>query len=144
MIGMLAAFATAIYIFRVQLAGTKVSHSQTRAGADCYAGVSLNADGTEYAWSAAGSATGFDLGNWLVNGSASEFWARCTLNAGTLDGANSGVGSWLRLNTTRNWAILRTVNGADTADIDIDIATDSGGANIFASANYALSATREP
>lgn len=141
---MLAAFATASFVPLAQLAGTKPTHSQTRTAADCYAGVGLNANGTEYAWSAAGSPTGFDLGNWLVAGVASQFWARCTLNSGTLDGANSGVGSWLQLSTTRNWAIIRTVNGTDAADIDIDIATDSSGANIIASANYVLSATREP
>ncbi len=126
-----------------QLAGDGVNHTQTRAGANCYAGVRLSLGGTEYAYSAAGSPTGFNLGSWLLSGDAADFWARCTLNSGTLDGANSGVGSWLQLNTTRSWAIVRTTNGNDTADFDIDIATDSGGANIIASANYTPSATRE-
>lgn len=124
------------------LAGDNAAHTNS-VPTNCYAGVSLNSNGTEYAYSALGSATGTDLGDWLESGSADQFWARCTLNAGTLDGANSGTGSWLQLSTTRNWAIVRTTVGTDTADIDIDIATDSGGSNIVASANYTLSATEE-
>ncbi len=126
-----------------QLAGDGASHSRFRFGADCYAGVSLNANGTEYAWSNTGSPTGTNLGSWLVSGDADQFWARCTLNSGSLDAVNSGTGSWLQLNTTRNWAIVRTTDGTDLADFDIDIATDSGGANIVASANYTPSASRE-
>lgn len=125
------------------LVGDDVNHTRISASpANCTSGVSLNSDGTEYAYSSGGSATGTNLGTWRTSGASSNFWTRCTLNSGTLDAANSGTGTWIANTSTLGWAIIRTTDGVDTGDFDLEIATDSGGSTIVASANYTPSANR--
>lgn len=128
-----------------QLSGTVAGHIQSAFGGDCYAGIQLKSSGGEYYYPANGSLPGASqlIQSWLLAGSAADFWVRATLNSGTLDGFNSGTGTWLALSTSRQWAVLRPSSsaGEDTADIDLDIATDASGSNIIASANYLLSAT---
>lgn len=108
-----------------------------------YSGVQLNADGVQYRATAGGGWTGVGGGHWLVSGTAAQFWVRATLVTGTMDWVNSGYGSWLQLDTTRNWGLVDTSPGvaAETGTVRLEIATDSGGANIIAGpVDYTLSA----
>lgn len=124
------------------LFGDDANHSRINTG-DCYAGVSLNSDGTEYAFSNAGSATGTSMALWMLSGENTNYWARCTLNSGTLDASNSGTGSWIALSSTLSWAIIRDTTGTDAADFDLEIATDASGSPVIVAAtNYTLSANR--
>lgn len=126
---------------QTSLAGTQGAHTRTRFADDCYAGVYLKNDGVEWAYSNAGVPEGTNLGDWLEVGTTSEMWVRCTLNAGTLDGANSGTGSWLAMTTSRGWAVVDTTipGGPDTANFDLEMATDAGGVNIIETKNYIVS-----
>ena len=127
----------------VQLAGTSAEHTRFRELANCVAGVHIDTNGTEYAHSNAGVNQGDALQSWLVGGAASSFYIRCTLNSGTLDDDNSGTGTWLQLNTSRAWSIIRTTQGIDTAQIKLEIADDASGTNILTSAIYNLRAERD-
>lgn len=131
--------------YATSLAGTQVSHTRTRVGGDCYAGVYLKNDGVEYSYSNAGVAEGTNLGDYVDVGDAANLYVRCTLNSGTLDGANAGTGSWLQLNTSRGWAIAdtTTTGGADTGNITLEIDTEGDGSNIIQSQTYALSADQQ-
>jgi len=136
---------TASYVLKairegVSLIGTTSSHTRTRQGADCTAGVSLNSNGTEYAHSNAGVATGTTLGSWLVGGAASGFYVRCTVLAGALTTGTEDT--WQVLSTTRNYTVVQTEAdvGPATAWIRIEIDTVGDGTNIIETAQYNLSA----
>ena len=129
---------------QVQLNGTASQHTRVNASGDCYAGVSLNANGNEYAFSNAGSQTGSLLQAWLLDGSAGDYYARCTVTADSIDAGSSAEDTWLQLNGTRNWYVIdETIPGGEvTATITIDIAGGSGGTPLYATDSYALSATQ--
>lgn len=125
---------------KVRLRGDTVSHSRTTIDPqDCTAGVALGSNGNEYAYSATGTAQGTLLQTWLLRGVNSNYYARCTVNSGTLSAGTEDT--WLQLNALRGWQITQTTVGTKTADIDIEIAFDASGNIILATANYTLSAT---
>lgn len=105
-----------------------------------YAGVQINADGYQYYANSTG--TWIQMTSYWADGNSSAlYWVRAT-SSDTLDWVDSGTGSWLQCNTTRNWGIVDTTAGVipETASVTIDIATDSGGSNIVATETYTLSA----
>ncbi len=125
----------------VELQGTTGYHWTSRVDADCTAGVSLNSNGTEYAYSASGSATGTNLGPWLQGGANSDFYVRCTVISGTL--TTGTTGSWEVMSTTRNYTIVdTTIVASKTTTIQLEIASDALGADIVATAQYVLVAER--
>ena len=101
-----------------------------------YSGIQLNSNGTQYRYAFNGGTLG--LTTWLLGGTAAQFWARCTVNAGTLDGGSSATGTWLNLAITRDWYITDSIpnSGTVTVDFDIEIATDASGVDIIKSQNY--------
>ena len=109
----------------------------------CYAGTFFGPDGNQYAYSAAGVATGTDFGPYIFNGTTSDVWLRCTVNSGTLDGGSSSTGTWLSGVAEPAWYIVDSSadDGAETASITVEAATDSGGSNIVDSETYTLSAS---
>lgn len=119
-------------------------YSNTRNQATTFAGVQLNANGKQYYKSYNGVYTQETQGTpdpWLIIGSNDGFWARCTEDDKTLNDDNSGVGTWLRLDTTRSWSIVDTTAGPiPTIDctITLEIATDSSGTNIIATQQFYL------
>lgn len=108
------------------------------SGSNTYSGVSINSNGNQYWYSAAGSATGTLVDAWLVSGTNSDFWVRCTLNSGSLGAGSSATGSWIACTSTTGWFVLDTDGSvaSQSANFDIDIATDSGGSNIVATETY--------
>ncbi len=104
------------------------------------AGVTLQTDGTVTFLSSGGSApSGVAWYTPTTVGIGSTHWARCTVNSGTLSSATA-TGVWLDISTGRTWSRNRTTVGTNNANITIQIATDSGGTNIVASATFPLSA----
>lgn len=125
------------------LAGTQSTHENSASSGTVWAGVNLHSNGTEYSYSAAGSSTGNNLGAWLEGGANTDFWVRCT-TSDSLDGTSSATGSWLAMSTSRAWAVSKATGfGVTQATLTIEIATDSGGANIIDSQNYTIRAVRE-
>jgi hypothetical protein len=100
--------------------------------------LSFLSDGT---WSATLEASASKSGNWgtpTTAGAGSGFWIRFTRTFFSGGAGNSATGStgWLQLNTTRDILVERTSGfGVTTADYTIEIATDSGGSNIVATAS---------
>lgn len=59
-------------------------------------------------------------------------YVRATLNSGTF---NTGTtGSWLALTSNRSWLVRTTISATRFTSTTFEIATDSGGTNIVASA----------
>jgi len=89
--------------------------SNYRYGSTCYAGVQFNANGTEYEYTASGSASS-NQGAWLDSGLNSQVWVLWTRTGGTLSSWNSLNPGTVRrqLSTTRSYRINRTTNGTNT------------------------------
>ena len=116
-------------------------HDLININADCTAGVSFNSNGTEYAYSNGGVATGASLGSWLDGGANSDFYIQCTVISGTLTTGTEDT--WQIMSTTRGWTVKETTDGQfETATIKIEIATDALGADIVATGQYVLKAAR--
>jgi hypothetical protein len=92
-------------------------------------------------WSATLEASASKSGNWATpttTGVGSGYWIRFTRTFFSGGAGNSATAStgWLQLNTTRSVDVTRTSGfGVTTADYTIEIATDSGGSNIVATAS---------
>lgn len=117
-----------------------------RNNATTYAGVRLHSNGLQYYKNPSGTYAQETAGTpdpWLIIGSNDGFWARCTVDAGSLNDDNSGTGSWLQLDTTRSWSIVDTVAGPVpdiTATITLEIATDDNGDDVIATQQFYLEA----
>lgn len=76
-------------------------------------------------------------------GIGSNYWVRMTLNSG--DAFTTGtVGSYLQLSSSRAWTLQEAVIGTKTNSCTIQIATDSGGANVVASGTISFTAVVQP
>jgi|LakMenEpi03Aug12_release.lakeMendotaPanAssembly.Ray.scaffolds.fasta_scaffold868776_1 hypothetical protein len=93
-------------------------------------------------WNATLEASASKSGNWgtpTTAGAGSGFWIRFTRTFFSGGAGNSATGStgWLQLNVSRDILVERTSGfGVTTAEYTIEIATDSGGSNIVASADF--------
>lgn len=98
--------------------------------------------GTDGTITIAGSGTSNQTAYWYkpaTSGIGSSYWLRVTVNSGSsLTG--SSTGTWLQLSTSRSFNLTSSGNGVLSTNITIEIATDSGGSNIVASASATLSA----
>ena len=92
-------------------------------------------------WSATLEASASKSGNWATPTTTSigaGYWIRFTRTFFSGGAGNSATAStgWLQLNTTQGIFVSRTSGfGVTTADFTIEIATDSGGSNIVATAS---------
>jgi hypothetical protein len=93
-------------------------------------------------WNATLEASASKSGNWgtpTTTGAGSGFWIRFTRTFFSGGAGNSATGStgWLQLNVSQDILVERTSGfGVTTAEYTIEIATDSGGSNIVASAAF--------
>jgi len=106
---------------------------------DSYAGYRIGSDGKTYR--AAGNLLSWSVSpsnpDWVTpNGDASNYECRATLLSGTLSSGTTG--SWLPLTSTRDWHVLRTFIGTNSASILVEIRPISG--SVVASATISLSA----
>ncbi len=105
------------------------------------AGVTLQSDGTCTFLSSGGSAP--TSNQWFTpttTGIGSTHWVFCTVNSGSLSGGTAGV--WLALSAGQSFSRNRTTVGTSAANITLQLATDSGGANIVDSATFNLDAEK--
>lgn len=78
----------------------------------------------------------------LSSDAASGFWIRATLVSGT-NPTSGTMNTWLQLSTTREWQMQNPISvGANSGVIKIEIAADSGGAQVLSSANITLSSQK--
>ena len=113
---------------------------------------SILIDGTEY-WNQtqAGSSSGdINLGNWITNGTASDYSCRANIVSGDAPNGSTTFrdgtyGSWLALTSIRDFSVSAfSTNDQPSASISLvftlQIALSSNLTNILASANMTLSA----
>lgn len=74
------------------------------------------------------------MGRWGGTGIGASYWIRFTQTSsyGASTETGSARGSWLQLSTNRTYGVQRSVGGAGGRFYTIQIASDSGGANIVA------------
>ncbi len=92
-----------------------------------------------------GLATGsIASGFWRTGGgTGSDYWIRWTNTSGTLSSGTAG--SWLSLASNRAFGVTFTSpNGSKTCVGTVEIATDSGGANVVASGSVSITAQVDP
>ena len=81
----------------------------------------------------------FAVGNWTTPttaGIGSSYWVRCTQTSSSGPSTEYGEsrGVWHQLNTGRIFGVEKTANGLSTRVYTFEIASDSGGSNIVATA----------
>lgn len=119
---------------------TSRSISTFRVGEVCYSGVQFGSNGTLYAIQN-NSGTSAIIGQWLVNGTASDFYVSMTINSGTLD-TNAGAGP-LQLNANRLYRINQSMIGVKTTTITCTISDDASGSPILSAATFTFIAEHE-
>lgn len=119
--------------------GTYTDNDAAPGSAACT--MSVGSDGhIGFVGAASGDLGGQDWGTPTTAGIGSGYWVRVTLTSGAFS-ASDGSG-WLQLSTSRNWTRNRPTGGSGKTGCTctVEVATDSGGANIVASGSFALSA----
>lgn len=112
--------------------------TRLRVGSTCYAGVRFQADGTEDSLGPTNTWVG-DRGNWLDSGDSSEVWVERTVNSGSLNNTDAGAGR-LQLSTDREYSVIRTTLGTQSANVTFDFYDASSGGNLMDSVTYTISA----
>lgn len=84
------------------------------------------------------------LENWVTptGAAGAAFEARVTVNSGLLSGG-AGAGSWLTLDTDREWYVRQNSVGTQTANITVEI-RDAASTTVLDSATIDLTATVDP
>ena len=104
--------------------------------------VTFGTDGSITQYTTLGGSAAYADGWYYANttGIGAYFWIRCTVNSGAVGG--SGTGTWLALTADRYWYVewVLTFAGSNTANITVQIASDSGGTNIVSSCTFDLTA----
>lgn len=141
----------------VTVSGGSTLDQDLGAGADsATCGFRWNTDGTvdEYTLTSGYSQTAAST-DWVIPNAKSTrpFWIRATefsyveneTNPSIFETKNGTMGSWLQINTAREWTLNLQSNTAGAGDatwvITIEIASDSAGSNILDSANYTMACT---
>lgn len=108
--------------------------SKTRFNNDCYAGVRFNASGNE---DTLGPTNGWvnDRGTWLDSGDVAEVWVQRVVNSGSLNNDDPGTGR-LQLNTTREFSVVRTFVGTQSANVTFNFYDAASGGNLLDSVTY--------
>ena len=110
---------------------------------DAWAGVQYASSGAENGMNNATSLSWNYTGiGWLLEGAAADYWVKATVNSGSVSG--SATGSWLQLNADRSWYINELGIGFSTANLTIQISTDSSGVDIVGTCTIDLSVDVEP
>jgi len=74
----------------------------------------------------------------IPGGRATSLYVRCVQNSGTAFNVGAALSTWHALSSSRSFGLSYTSSGgADSVvyDVTFDLATDSGGVNIVATAN---------
>lgn len=90
------------------------------------------------------TATGDNVGpldsyDWITpTAGSTTYFVRATLIGGSF--STGTTGTWLALTSNRTWSVSQSGAGTQTANATFEIASDSGGTNVVASANIILTA----
>ena len=110
---------------------------EANSGGTAYAEYTFSTDGTIVG--ASSQSGSFSVGNWTTPTTASigsSYWVRCTQTSSSGPSTEYGAtrSSWLQLSTSRTFGVSKTANGLSTRVYTFEIASDSGGATIVATA----------
>lgn len=96
----------------------------------------INSDGTEK------DQTSTLLGDWINDVTqVGNYWVKATLSSGPAPTGGNVTGSWLQMNVSRAWSLTRSSVGESTTVLSIQLASDSLGATIVATASVTLDVT---
>ena len=109
---------------------------------DATCSVQLNTDGS-ITLSGNASIGGSNWFNPSSTGVGNQYWARMTKNSGSDNTSGSALSTWLALSTARSWTWSRLSVGAITANVTLEISSDSGGSVIVSSATFNATSTVE-
>jgi len=112
--------------------------SKVRFGNTCYAGVRFQIDGSEDTLGPTNSWAG-DRGNWLDAGSPGDVWVERIVNSGSLNNSDPGAGR-LQLSSEREYSVIRTSVGTQSANVTFNFYDSSSGGNLLATVTYTISA----
>ena len=110
---------------------------EANSGGTAYAEYTFSTDGTIVG--ASSQSGSFSVGNWTTPTTASigsSYWVRCTQTSSSGPSTEYGEsrGVWHQLSTGRIFGVSKTANGLSTRVYTFEIASDSGGSNIVATA----------
>lgn len=95
---------------------------------------SVSVDGSNY-----GNLSAYD---WITpKPPVSTHYVRVTPTSGSL--SSGATGTWLALSSSKAWTLKQVGPGAKSCTFTVEIATDSGGVNIVASASVSLNVSVE-
>lgn len=81
------------------------------------------------------------IGTWINDATqVANYWVRATLVSGVAP-TGSGTGAWLQCNADSTWTITRSTSGSTSSQLTVQIASDSLGTTIKATATVNLEAS---
>jgi len=127
------------------VAGVKItdrSVANSRDTGTCHSGIKLGSDGVLYKLQSNGGFSSVS-GEWLVTGTASNFYAQHTIISGTLEvGPASG---WNQLSVDLTYDNQKSSNGTKETEVFFEISSDVSGTPVVGSATmFFISIQGEP
>ena len=110
---------------------------EANSGGTAYAEYTFSTDGTIVGGSSQSGS--FSVGNWTTPttaGIGSSYWIRVTQTSSSGPSTEYGAsrGAWLQLSSSRTFGVSKTANGLSARVYTFEIASDSGGSTIVATA----------
>jgi hypothetical protein len=99
-----------------------------RIGAQCFVGLQINNNGTEYEYTSTGGTT--SIGTWLNKGTTSDVWVEMILVSGTWNSIDAGGGR-LATTTTRSWRSVRSSMGVKNTTANFKFWDAASGGNLL-------------
>ncbi len=99
----------------------------------CHSGIRVGSNGVLYRIQANGGFSALS-GQWLVNGTASDFYMQRTILSGTLE-VDAGAG-WIQCNVNRDFDNQQATAGNKMASIFVEISNDMSGVPVLDSATF--------
>lgn len=119
----------------VGTAGVNASNhlvSNGRISGTCHSGIRLGSDGILYLIQANGGFSAFS-GEWLITGTASDFYVQHTIISGTLE-VDPPVATWNQLNTNRDYDNQKSSAGIKITEVFFEFSSDMSGSPIVETA----------
>ena len=114
--------------------------SRFRVDLNCHSGIRTGGTGILFLIQATGGFSSVS-GEWLINGSAADFFIKRTIISGSLE-VDPGPG-FLQMNTTRTYDNLKSSVGVKTTEVFFEISSDVSGVPIVDNATMTFISERE-
>lgn len=96
----------------------------------------IKSDGTET------DQTSTVIGNWINDVTqVGNYWVKATLTSGPAPTGGNVTGTWLQMNANRAWSLSRSTSGESITVLSIQLASDSLGTTVVATASVTLDVT---